>query len=78
MALGIVKYFYDPLISQLGSVGLRSVVMDPLSASLDGLQSIVNACSKLALENDLVSNGEKTFWCSVFVRQISIIWLSDS
>ena len=31
------------------------------SASLDGLQSIVNVCSKFALENDLVFNRKKSF-----------------
>ena len=31
------------------------------SASLDGLQSIVNVCSKFALENDLVFNCKKSF-----------------
>ena len=32
-----------------------------LSASLDVLQSIVNVCSKFALENDLVYNCKKSF-----------------
>ena len=37
------------------------------SASLDGLQSIVDICSKFALENDLVFNKlQKILWCYVF------------
>ena len=47
------------------------------SASLDGLQSIVNVCSKFALEKDLVFNCKKSFGVVFFFTQISPVWLSD-
>ena len=42
------------------------------SASLDGLQSIVNVCSKFALENDLVFNCKKSFGVMFLPRKFQL------
>ena len=42
------------------------------SASLDGLQSIVNKCSKFALKNDLVFNCKKSFGVMFLPRKFQL------
>ena len=43
-----------------------------LSASLDGLQSIVDLCSEYALENDLIFHSQKSFGVAFLSRKFQL------